>query len=251
MAKKYFENKSVLTYGVIGILSGCLFFFIGHTIGLRQTTPVIAGEWLLKSYDSRGIPVGKSAVITITQDSGHRVSLAEGTRIYEGQINKNNLHLVAPCPNTQGCDSTEVQGVMSGKVLSGTWKDLKGDKIVNTGRWLAEKNDETLKKCGVNGSSIPDINGNWAFKIFNKEGLAEERTIIIFQEGQRITIREQEEEFKGYINDNEIFAYSVVADKNEIVEIEGKVSGDTILGEWKVQVGKTLAEEGTWEARKK
>ncbi|MFA5260753.1 MAG: hypothetical protein WC450_05940 [Candidatus Omnitrophota bacterium] len=251
MTQKYFEKKSALIYLFIGILSGCLFFGIGHTVGLRQSTPLIAGEWLLKSYDSTGAPVGKSAVITIAQDPGQMVTLLEGTRTYEGYINKNTIHLTTPCVKTQNCDSTEVQGVISGEVLSGTWKDIKNEEIVNAGRWLAEKNRGEFRKCDQKDLGVPNINGNWSFKIFNKDGLAEERTIVIFQEGQRITIREQEEEFKGYVNNNELFAYSVVPDKNEIVEIEGTISGNTISGEWQVQTGKVLVEEGTWEAQKK
>lgn len=251
MQKKYFQKNVLLPSLAVGLLVGCLCFGIGYTLGVRQTTPVIAGEWFLKSYDANGAPVGKSAVVTISQDSSQLISLLEGTRTYEGYMDKNKIHLSAPCDKTQGCDTTEVHGVISRDVLSGTWKDVRNAEVVNTGRWIAEKSRDALDQCATMESSIPDINGNWAFKIFNEAGLAEERTIVIFQEGQKITIREQEEEFKGYVNNKELFAYSIVSDKNEIVEIEGVISGKVIQGEWKVQVGETVVESGSWEAEKK
>ena len=216
-------------------------------MGSHQKTPIIAGEWDLKSYNSKGILLGKSAVITIVQDQGQLVSLLEGTRTYEGYLQQNTLNLSGPCPKNQGCDSTEIKGVVSAEALSGTWKDIKNEEVVNMGRWIAER-----KRGEAKGPAVPDVNGNWAFKIFTKEGLAEERTITIFQEGQRITIREQEEEeYKGFISDSDIYAYAILPDKNEIVEIEGAISGKTMSGDWKVQDGRSLEEEGTWEAQKK
>ena len=246
MTEQFSKKQSVAIYLIAAILSGSLFFAVGRSMGLSQKTPPIAGEWQLKSYDLDGVPVGKSAIITIVQDRGQLVSLLDGTRTYEGYIQQNTIKLSSPCAKKEECDSTEVQGIISAEVLSGTWKDIKNEDVVKAGRWLADK-----KSPESPGLTVPDINGNWSFKIFNKEGLAEERTIVIFQEGQRITIREQEEEFKGYINSGELFAYSVVPDKNEIVEIEGTVSGNTMSGEWKVQTGRILEEEGTWEAQKK
>jgi len=251
MTQKYFEKKSVLVYLIVCILSGGLFFLGGYTIGSSPATPIIAGEWFLKSYNSTGIPIGKGALITIAQDPDQRITLFDGTLSYEGYVNKKNIILSAPCINNQECDSSEISGIISEEILSGTWKDIKNEKIVKAGRWLAEKNHGDLKKCPLKEATPPNINGNWSFKIFNNEGLAEEATIMIFQEGQRITIRGQEEEFQGYIAGNELFAYSFVPDNNEIIEIEGAISGNTLIGEWVSQTGRSLAEEGTWEAQRK
>jgi len=239
-------KANLLKYIIVSVVACCLFFLLGHYFGQLQKYPNISGEWHIRLYDEKGVPVGASTVVTFVEEKPKIITLLSGDEIFSGYMQSNILKISSPCEDIEECHLSEMEGTVSEKVLSGRWRDIKNEKVVNKGTWIAERKTTNI----VENVTTTDIRGKWKFKFYHKtKGLQEEANIVIFQNGSKISMGEPYE-FEGYVVENTLYAFLLTPEEFEIEQLEGNIVGNKISGTWRHYDKEESESEGTWEAEK-
>ncbi len=239
-------KETVGKHIAVFIVSACLFFLIGRYIGQSKQPLHVAGEWYFSTYDVNGVPLEKMIVATFIEEQPKVIKFLAANKTYSGYIKDNIINVSSPCADVEECQLSEIQGSLSRGVLSGKWRDLKDTRVVDEGTWIAKP-----KAAGTNENAvIPKISGNWKFKFYTRnEGLQLQVNTMIFQEKLKISMKEPHK-FSGYVVDNTLYACALTPAESEFMEIEGRINGDTMVGEWWIYTPGEPEEEGTWEAER-